>query len=134
MITLKVVEKQLNRGAIQVTVEFSGQGEAFTETYQIGTLDELIGKVRSRISSLEATETVLASIPLGGVTLPALPVQTQDSIDKMAWMSDYYILQQADKLLKLGIVTATDTDKMVQIEALRTSLNTRFKIEYLTNL
>jgi hypothetical protein len=117
-----------------VTVEFSGQGEAFTETYQITTLDELINRVRSRIASLEATETVLASIPLGIVTLPAVPAPTQAVIDKLAWMADYHTLEYAQKLLDLKIVTDADTEKMAEIVALRDSLNTRFIIEYLTNL
>jgi hypothetical protein len=134
MITLKVVDKGLNRGLIQVIVEFSGQGEAFTETYQIKTLDELIGKVRDRITSLEATETVLASIPTGDVTLPAVPVQTQDQIDRAVWFSNYVKLQQAQHLLDLQIITAADTDKMAQINALRVSLNAGFKIEYLNSL
>lgn len=125
--TVKVLNKVLNKGQIDVTVEYSDGTETFSEIHTIKAPGNFVfeRQVSTRIAQLEALEAYAATISIGDVDLVALENKLADSAAEIArkqyhgWVTQ---LTGAIEAVRLGVLMGVET----QITDLRDNLKTNY--------
>lgn len=124
-----IVDKNKNKGKLQVVVEFSNGTDQFKETFLPTSLEHLRNLVRSRVRQLSELENEFISMGELDISTPApqVPTQTQDQLDLVEYQTKLERLVALQKGVKLGILDSSHN----QITALTDFLKSNFKVAYI---
>lgn len=133
MWTATVKNKDATTGIMHVSVDFSNGVKTLTEVCIPQDKDGFDHWVKSRLATLNSATVIDSVYAVGSPVVIADPVvatPTAAEIARNEWFNDFRKLQQAQKLVDLGVILTTNA----KIVALRDRLKTNLRVEYIDAL
>lgn len=131
MYTATVKNKEIIKGQMNITVDFSDGTTTITEKCIPQDRNGFVHWVKSRLSTFNSATEIDTDYSINTVvdlSEPVPPAPTAGELAKQAWFADYLTLQDVQKLIDLGVLTGTEP----KVVSLRNKVKNNFKPEYLS--
>jgi type IV secretory pathway VirD2 relaxase len=112
MWTATVKNKEYVNGAIKVTVDYTDGTNTVTESCIPQDKDGFRHWVKSRLATFNGGEEIDTEFAVNDVVTIEEQVVNEPTAEEMAqqaWFSDYFKLQQVQKLIELNVLTGNET-------------------------
>lgn len=127
MYTAKLKERGLEQGRFRWVVEFTDGAYTWTEAFIVPKYEELQDRIGQRLSELNFVDTFTIG---ADITPRTQAVLSQAELDRGVWLTDWRILQIADKLVAAGVIANT----LPAYVAHKNKVINNFKVAYIPYL
>lgn len=132
MFTASITSKDFKGGVMQVVVQFSDGTDTVVKAFNISSENDLKRQVKNEINRLNELSSFSKVLSVGAYTTPKSESTppTQAQLDKEEWFRDFGRLENALKLVTMGVLNES-TPALV---ALKNKVTTNFKPAYIAEM
>lgn len=131
MWTASIVSTTKQNGAVYITVSFTDSIDTIVENFPVNSdIEGLKRQIASKIDDMTQAYALADSLTPGLIdTTPTLPVvnpPTPAQLAERQFAADYYLLQQMQRAVNLGVKTNTDKDFLDQLSKVKAEFSSDY--------